>query len=263
MIQFKHSQVSGNVPNLVPGQIGINEADEVLWLRADGKKVAVDINKVRNYAAPLGKAQDGAPLVKTDAGSEWVPSLAPSSVVNGAITVDASQSIGIYGIPGVMITGIGADYAVTGSRAICEHFYVASDEITIDRIFFYVGTQTIGSIRAAIADDDDQIVAQGQLSSPSSNATNFVSLTANLKRGHYRAIFWSTALKTLREITGVSFDQGWNLDGSGNMLFLDREFSDGANFSSGIDISGIGFSPTTSQNPGIRRLLAYHWSIPA
>lgn len=261
MIQFKHSQTAGNVPNLVPGQIGINEADEALWLRADGTKVAVDINKVRNYGAPTAKAQDGAPLIKTDTGAEWVPSLAPSSVVDGAIVVNPSQPTGIYGIPGVDISGFGADISITGSRSICEHFYVASDSIVIDRVFFYMGTQTVGSVRVAIADINDQIVASGQLSSPSSNAPNFVQLTATLTRGHYRCIFWSTALKTLREITGTSFEQGWNVDGSGNMLFLDREYAD-ANFSSGINISGVAFNPTTSMTPGVRRLLSYHWSIP-
>lgn len=261
-ILFKNSQQAGNVPNLVPGQIGINEADELLWIRSGGKKVAVDILKMQNYAAPSAGGQDGAPLVKTDAGVEWVRSLAPSSEVNGVITVDRSAPNNIYGIPGLMITGFGNANTITGNRAICEHFYVASDQIYIDRVAFKIVSQTQSLIRFAIVADDNTNIYTANISTPNDASVNTANMSVTLERGHYRLVFWSAQPKQLQEIVCLSYDQGFNVDASGNLVFLDHQYTT-ADFSAGIDVTNVTWTDLTSLTPGTRRYFAFHWSIPA
>ncbi len=262
MIQWKRSTTAGNIPNLVPGQIGINAADEILWVRANGVKVPVDINKLRYYAAPLTKGQDGAPLIKIEGGSEWCPSLAPSSVVAGAITVDQPMPNNIYGIPGIFLTGLGDPVTIPANRTIAEEFYVASDWITIDRIAFKIVSQTQSLVRFAIANfDDDTIIYTANLSSPSDASVNTVNLNLNLPRGRYRVIFWSGQTKELQEVLGFSYDQGFNTDGSDNLVFLNHKYTT-ADFSSGIDISNVSWTDLTALTPGTRRFFAFHWTIP-
>ncbi len=260
MIQFKHSTVSGNVPNLVPGQIGVNEADEYLWIRANGKKVAIDLNQLQNYAAPITNGQDGAPLIKTATGSQWMPSLAPSSLVDGAITVDQAQPTNIYGIPGVMISGTGSSVDIPDGMAVAEHFYVASDWIQIDQIVFNILSQTQSLMRFAIVDDDGNNLATGQVTSPIVGV-NRASIGVALPNGHYRLIMWSSKAKEFLEITGYSIDQGWTLSGTQAMQFLDRQLS-AQDFSVAINVVGITWTDSTQPTPGIRRLFGYHWSIP-
>lgn len=259
-LQHKHSRTNGSVPNLIPGQIGVNWLDEDFWLRTAGKKVAVDIQKWQTYAAPTDNGFDGAPLQKTDDGVAWVPELAPSSEVDGVVMVDGAAPGSVYGIPGVIVTGVSGSVMTQNQQAIVEYFYVASDSILIDKAAVNVISGGGSTGRIVIADMNDTVQTLASFNGGvTPGMVNTASVFISLQRGWYKVIFWSNIGAELAQITGYAFEQGFELDDNGQKQFRDHQYAT-VDWSSSVFLSGIGWFDSFSYTPGVRRLIALHWS---
>lgn len=253
----------GAKPNLVPGSVAVNWRDEIFFMRADGRVVEIPIDRWESGAATRDGAQVGAPLsVKADGSTAWDPAKAPSSVIDGAVRVDAPPPANVYGVPGVQITGAGADAVYTANTVITERFYVASDTIMVDRIAAYLKfQQQIGALRLGLLDDNDAILLDTLISTPLDNAVNTISGGIALGRGHYKLCLWSEPAATFGTVEGLQAEQGWTLDAQGDPEFALRERG-GAGLSSGMDISLVAMTEDRRPTPGVNRILTMRWTLP-
>lgn len=257
----KHSFTRGATPNLVPGSIGVNKLDEVLFLRAEGRVASISLTKWQSGLAPRDGAQDGAPLMMHFDGPTWEPLLAPSSVINGRIQVDAPPVPGEYGIPSVQITGFDGDVTLTANTVIAERFYVASDQIRLERIAVKVAAHpTSAPISIGVADDTGQVRGLGTINTPSLTGLSTANFSTTLLRGWYQFVLWTKELITITPVAGVATDQGWSLDGSQNPAFIYR-LQGNADLSVNFDLAAANLLPLTRPDPAATKLLIASWVV--
>jgi hypothetical protein len=246
----------------VPGSIAINRLDEQFFMRANGRVVAISIPKWRDGTATRRGAQDGAPLVTKADGPAWDPSLAPSSTINGRVPVDLPPPNSHFGIPGVQITGAGADLNLIQNAVVAERFYVAADRIVLERIAFRLKMQqATAPIRVAICTDDDVVLTETNIPVPTDNAVNTTNYALPLPRGFYKLALWTSSAASFATIDGFQTGQGWNLDVNGDPRFVTRELG-GAPSSAGIDLTAAALVEQSQAIPGVNRLLTMRWSLP-
>lgn len=252
-LQNRHSHTEGAVPNLVPGQAAINLKDEVLWLRAAGTKVSIDLAAWKVRAVPAVGA-DGAPLVRTSAGVAFDAALAPSSTVDGAVVVDPAGT----GVPGVYAAAVGAPIALGADDVLVEPFWVASDQISVTNIAFKAVTTPTGAVRVGICADDGTVLGEHLFATPALGA-NAATLALDLPRGLYHLVLWSAAAVSLFQMTGFRSEQGWSDAGAGVPSFIRRPTVDPMDLSAGLalpDVTGA----VVSASPGEDRSVMIQWT---
>lgn len=256
----KAATIGGTQPNLVPGNLAIDMVDRFLWLRARGRAFAVSLDKWLNRTAPA-EGIDGAPLVTDPAGPYWDGDQVPASVVDGEIKVDQSPPSNAFNVPGCSILSQGAGQAFAANSVVVEDFYVASDQITLDRIGFkLLSTLAPGAIRLAVTDGDNNMMGQTTIANPIDASVNSVSLGITLPRGHYRTVLWCAAGVTLQDINVARREQGWNLSGQ-DAAFIRRRTAT-SDMSAGIDISALPLTDQTDDQPGESKVTLLRWTTP-
>lgn len=242
-LQNQHSHTTGSVPNLMPGQIAVNLKDKVIWLRAAGTKVAVDLDAWRTRGIP-GLGANGAPLRRVSTGVSFDANLAPSCVVDGAVSVDPPG----WGVPGLLPSSIGTPITVPANSNLIEPFYVASDVLSVTALMFKTTTPPAGAIRVGICDASGDVVVDHLVTVPALGV-NTLSATADLSRGAYALVIWTEAEITLEQVFGYRPEQGWSEDGDGVPSFVSRTFGVQTDMSAGISVVSIG-DVITSATPG-------------
>lgn len=258
----KRSLTAGATPNLVPGSIAVNALDQVFYMRANGRVVPISIPKWRDGAATKRGAQAGAPLVVKADGLSWDSDLAPSSQVGERIPVDLPPPNGYFGVPGVQITGPGPDIVVMQNAVISERFYVAADEITLERIAFYIKVQQMTApMRIALCRDDGSVLIDTNIPNVLDGQINTFNYAFPLSRGFYRLALWTQAAATFATFEGFQTGQGWDLDGAGEPAFVSRELGV-APLAGGFDLVAAAPSPQYRSEPGVSRVLSMRWTLP-
>lgn len=259
-IKNLHSTTTQALPHMLPGEIAVNLADDVIWMRCEGVRTPIKLADVR-ARAPSSLAQPGTPLVSVAAGkSEWDAALAPSSLVNDRIQVDYPPPTGQYAIPGLMITGLGADRPLLANAVEVSSFYVASDQIDLLALTFAVRSAAPPAIRVGIVDALGVILTDTLISAPvvGANVVNLGGLS--LARGTYRTVIGVINNVTLGSVQALRPQQGWDTV-AGAPVFTRSEI--------GVkDVAtGIGSLPTltprTSGVPGEDKMVLFRWTFPA
>lgn len=258
-IRNLHSTTTLALPHMLPGQVAVNLADDVIWMRCEGVRTPIKLSDVRDRA-PSSLAQPGTPLVSVAAGrSEWNPDLAPSSLVDDRIQVDYPPEAGQYALPGVMLTGLGADRALLANAVEVSSFYVASDQINVASLTFAVRSASPPAIRVGLVDALGVVLTDTLISAPvvGANVVNLGGLP--LSRGAYRAVIGVINNVTLGSVVGLRPQQGWDTV-AGVPVFTRSE--------TGIkDVAtGIGSLPTltprTASTPGEDKMVLLRWAFP-
>ncbi|AXQ68639.1 hypothetical protein HOU00_gp100 [Caulobacter phage CcrPW] len=253
-IQNKHSDTENSLPNLVLGEIAVNTADDVLWVRAGGRRTPIHLPSVQR-AMPYD-GQSGAPLVSTGGASTWDPGLAPVAVVDNAIKVDIPPDDGFMSVPGVQIIGIGNDRTLPVNSIQIEHFQVRSDQITLTSLACVIRSAGAGAIRMGLFDENDNRLLNQLFSTPAQGVNSF-NFNLVLPRGHYRAQMWNATATDFGVATGIQTDQGWRVVGS-DLQFV-RGYEGSVNQSSGlVPIAG---TPRLSLTPGVDKTLLMRWHL--
>lgn len=260
-LQHKHSLTPGAEPNLMPGQIAVNLADDILFLRAQGRVVAVDLEKWRTTAAPSAGAVPGAPLTMTTAGPFWNASLAPSSRVNGVIQLDPPPAPDAFNVPGVQFAAPAEPLDVQPNQAVLEPFYVASDTLLVSHMGLAVLNKGPGMVRVAVVDEDLNIRGSALSNNLVPGGMRTFTVAAALTRGRYYAVVWSAGALRLKAAHARVPQQGWDLDEAGAPAFLTRLRTSG-DFSKGIALDASALTPDYSPEPGQPKSTLLRWTYP-
>lgn len=256
-MQLRHSRVAHAVPNLLPGEVGINLSDATLTLYADGRKVAVSPQVVKDGGAPHGALH--APLQRMAAGLGFGAPLAFSSLTARGIDADLPQS-GLS-IPGVRLYGLAQDSAAaSATRLRVEPFTVVSTGFDLTRIGFNLGAPAGSDVLVGV-----YAVGAGRLVSwRASGAQGVNALTlptpVRLPPGRYLGVIWCAAPLILVEVEAAAEEAGWDYDAQGAPLFVRRRYAQAGDFSAFLPVLGS-ITPETSAAPGEARALLYGWTL--
>lgn len=259
-IKNLHSTTTQALPHMLPGQIAVNLADDVLWMRCEGVRTPIKLSEVRDRA-PTSLAQPGAPLVSV-AGDRaiWDPALAPSSLVNGAIQVDYPPATGQYALPGAMIAGLGADRLLTANSVEVASFYVASDQINLASLSVAVRSASAPAIRVGIVDALGVVLTDTLIAAPVVGA-NIVNLGGlSLPRGAYRTVLGVINNVTIGFVNVLRPQQGW--DTSAGAPVFTRSQSGVKDMATGIGSLPL-LSPLVSATPGEDKAVLFNWTLPS
>jgi hypothetical protein len=252
-LQNQHSRTSGAIPNLAPGQVAVNLKDEVLWLRAGGTKVSVDLARWRLRGVP-GVGAIGAPLRQEADGLFFDTQLAPSCLVDGVVAVDRPG----WGVPGLQVLGAATNVVLGASGVLMEPFYVASDAITVQALSFKTASAPAGIIRVGICTEAGAIVASAEVTTPGAG-TNTVALSATLPRGAYYAVLWSQAAASFSQITGYRIEQGWTESDTGVPSFALRLTTAPIDMTSAFEVPTVN-GTEDGDEPGALHSLLIQWT---
>lgn len=255
-IQQKNSDTSEALPNLTPGEVAVNNTDDVLWVRAEGRRTPIHLDPVRKRAAPYA-GQDGAPLSYKANVQVWDPTLAPIAVVGNAIQVDMPPAANVYAVPGAQIASMGTDRAVGVNAVQVEPFQVRSDQITLTALVFAIRSAAPSAVRVGVLDADDVVVIDTLVSTPVQGA-NVVTVNAILPRGSYTVMLWSAAAVILGVAQVVQPEQGWRINGS--TLNFVRSYEGTADQSAGLVPLAAG--ARLSATPGMDKMVLMRWTTP-
>lgn len=254
-IQQKNSNTSDAVPNLTYGEVAVNNTDDVLWVRAEGKRTPIHLDAVRKRALPY-EGQIGAPLGYKGSASIWDTALAPNSEVNGAIQVDLPPAAGVFAVPGVMLSSTLTDRGVGANVVQVEPFQVRSDEITVTALAFAIRSGSPASVRVGIFDADDNMIVDELVTAPTVGG-NTVSVSVVLPRGSYKAMLWTSGLVTWGMAQGLQPEQGWRI--SGSSLNFARAYEGTADQSAGL--APIAAAARLSTTPGVDKTVLMRWTL--
>lgn len=253
----KRSDTPGNRANLVPGEIGHNRADDKLLIRSDGRKIEVDLDKLRRLA-PAVDGDQGAPLTQGASGVTWDDDLTPSGVVDGKVLVDAPPAS--WGIPGMHPEEAGSAELDADDVRI-EPFYIASDVIIVSHIAVKITGGAGGAVRLGIFDDVDSMWFDGLIDMTTADLLSLpVGIT--LARGHYKAILWTDSAIEVAAITGFKVNQGFAVNPEGEPIFT-RHVLGSADFTNGLIIGGLPTTNETTEAPGVDSTVLLRWTLPA
>lgn len=254
----KHSRSAGHMPNLIPGEVGHNIADDLLWIRVAGKRVPVDLAVMRARAAP-GNGQVGAPVVHASPRALLDPHLAPSSVVEGVVRVDAPP-VGGYGVPGLLGAQLGSNVALAINDLLVEDFYVASDSLHLSSLNVVTTGAITGNVRLGIVDSAGVILLDVPLTALAAGA-NETAVDLTLARGAYAALCWTDTAVTLRSVRGFRAQQGWDTLPDDTAVFRASR-SANADLSAGLDIGAAPLDDQLLVSPGEIRTVLLAWDLP-
>ncbi|USN15516.1 hypothetical protein KIKIMORA_03980 [Brevundimonas phage vB_BpoS-Kikimora] len=261
-LQNKHSDTPGATPNLVPGAVAVNAADELFYFRAEGRVQSIHLAQWR-AAAPADGAFSGAPLVRTAEGPKWQPKLTPSSVVKGRVDVDHPTGQNAAGAPGVRILGAGSDVTYTPGTVLAERFFIASERVLMDRIGAFVRDQGVaGPMILGIFDADLRSVIQVRIEQPLMNAFNSVSVGFTLTRGFYYGVTWGASAMTYATVNAVRVQAGAYLAGNGALQFEARKRAGALDEPGGINFQNLSVQSDFESSPVSTRVTLMRWSTP-
>ncbi len=257
VFQFKHSRVAGARPNLTPGEIGVQLADGVLYIRSQGRKLAVDPVVVSTLGVPVGPL--GAPATLSGGALSFLPSATPSALVDGLTQVDLAPNG--YAIPGVAITGRAAPtgYKLTATTPLMESFHVASDRFVLTAFMFSSVNAPGGVIRLGLLDANGKVILS-TTPTPLVGGANIVELDLLLPIGRYTAVLWSNLDLELNQLQTNPVEQGWSFDNGSNVLFTQRRLGAQADYSAVLGSPQVSTTITSSQ-PGELRCLLFDWAL--
>lgn len=258
-MQLKHSRTTGAVPNLIPGEIGVNLADRLVYLRSGGHKLPIDVDQLNARGAPR-YGPSGAPIEQGASGVQWSRALTPSSLLFGRIHTDAPPIEG-YEVPGFYAATVAPTMPVTGGDTLVEPFNVASDDLTLTAIMVNVAATETGPLRVGIADASGTVVVDSVIVAPQLGP-NVVSANVPLARGGYAAVLWAGVDMSFGQIAGYRAEQGFDIDEAGGLLFVQRRFGPSGDFSGGLPQASIE-ATITSASPGERRAVLFGWRLGA
>lgn len=245
-LQNKRSDTPGARANLIPGETAHNRADDALLLRGDGnRKIAVDLERWRKDAAPASGLA-GAPLRRTAAGVEWAADLAPASMVaDGSMPVD--QPLGVYGVPGVRVTGAGDALDMTAGKVAVETFRVGADLLEVTAIVFNALSGAGRSVRVGIAADaTGDILFEERFEIV--DGLNVVAADLALSPGTYHLMIWAGGSLSLASFAALRADQGLDFD-ERTPVFTRRRTAI-ANLGAALSYDGLDLTAETSATPG-------------
>jgi len=251
-IKNPRSDTPGKRPNLVPGQLALNRADDRLFFRYDGKVRGIDLEDLRTRTAP-GGGPEGAPLVMTDGQLTWDTSLVPSSVVDGRVDVDFPTE-DVYGVPGFIPTEV-SNLVLGEDDVRAERFYVASDSIRVRRMAFNALGMGFTSARMGIARLNGTVLVDEIVLAPAAGA-NEVEVDVTLARGEYQVLFWSAGSLTVTEVFGFRSCQGFDLV-AGDPVFTQAQ-EGSADLSAALVVPSL--SPVDAAVPGERKVVMLGWT---
>lgn len=216
-LQGKHSRTSGNVPNLVPGEFGINLADAILWLRGRGTKIALDLQGLLTRAPPAAGAT-GAAISQEDGALIWDADLSTSGVVAGVVDVDPAPAA--LGVPGAYLGETVSTVTLSANDITLDAIYVASDLVSLKSLQLNTTTTPTGPIRAGVIALDGTVLFDHLFLIPTLGANAFFPVhTIDLVRGGYYLVLWSGAGVTVTKVVGYQVEQGFDMDGSNTAIF--------------------------------------------
>lgn len=257
-MQLKHSRGAGHVPNLIPGEVGVNLPDEAIFIRAGGKKLRVPI-EVINTRAPPKAGPHGAPLVRTDLGVDWSRDLTPSSLnFDGRIYVDAPPAGG-YAVPGVYGVRLEPDCLLSAGELAIEPFEVVSDDFNLSAFAIRLTSPPDGPIRMGVADSTGVIIADAVIAYPVAGL-NRLGVNLPLSRGSYRALLWTGADVTLRQMLGWRREQGFDFNGAGEVIFTRSYRGAPGAYGSGLTDADPVLA-VTSLVPGELHTMLFDWTL--
>lgn len=256
----KHSATPGAQPNLVPGTLGVNTTDELIFFRAHGRVQSVSLAKLRT-APPAEGAYPGAPLQRTADGLRWAPELTPSSVVEGRTAVDPPTMQNMLAVPGVSVLGLAADHTFTPGTVLAERFYVASDAILVDRIGAFVRDQGIaGPIILGIFDASLQAVIQTRIAQPLMGNFNSISVGFTIPRGYYYGVVWSATAVTYAAVETVREEAGVYVSASDRLEFEVRKRAGALDEPNGLRFEHLAVQTDYQETPNIPRVTLLRWA---
>lgn len=252
-IQNKHSINFGSVPNLLPGEIALNLAEEVLWVRIDGRRTPIPLRTLYNRGVPT-EGQTGAPLAFADFEMFWSSQLAAAAVVDGKIEDDLPPEPGLYRCPGSWLTGAHTTYGTAANEVLVESFNVRSDQIRVDHLTFSI-TGEAGPARVGLVDAEGTVLCDVLVESPAPGA-NVVPVLVDLPRGTYRTVLWTAVSTSVILAKALQPEQGWDLNGDGLTFSLGaRGIED---LSAGLSVPTI-LTQRLSSDPGVERAVLMRW----
>lgn len=259
-LRNKHSTTAGATPNLVPGAVAVNEADELFYFRANGRVESIHLAQWR-AAAPADGAFAGAPLVRTAEGPKWQPKLTPSSVVKGRVDVDLPTGQNLAGAPGIRILGSASDVTYTPGTVLAERFFIASERLFVDRIGAYVRDQGLaGPMILGIFDSDLRQVMQTRIAQPVMDAFNSVSVGFELPRGFYFGVVWGASAMTYATVNAVRENAGAYLAGNGALQFESRKRAGALDEPGGIVFANLSVQTDFESSPQSTRVTLLRWA---
>lgn len=250
-LQNKRSDTPGARTNLIPGEIAVQRADERLILRAEGRRVEVDVDLWARRAVPA-VGSPGAPLQRHQDGVVWAQDLVPVSMVAGLIQVDLPPAG--YAVPGLDVASIAGSITLEAGEVIAEPFYVASDAFTLTALMVSVRDYGASTLRIGIATAAGEVLIDESLMQEIGG--NVVEVDQALEPGLYYALLWASEEVTVDAVEGYRAEQGWSFYTSGEPRFVIR-LRDLQDLSAGLVLPA---GEVTRAQPGEPHAVLMQWS---
>ncbi|UTC29866.1 hypothetical protein BAJUN_02360 [Bajunvirus bajun] len=250
------SDTPGARANLLPGEVKHQRADDLLLIRGNGnRKLEIDLERWRSDAAPADGVS-GAPLLRSGSGVSWDASLAPSCEVNGHTTVDAAPAA--YGVPGLMITGLGTPLDVQSGRVLVETFYLASDTIHVVDLAINVTENPGPPVRFGLVDSTGEIIFEQRLSN-TVLGRNAVAVNMDITYGTYHLMIWCGSSFQMSQVQGVRIEQGMTFDERTPQFLRRRQTA--SPMGTALAYHGIEFNDVLSATPGEDHAILMSWEL--
>lgn len=251
-LQNKRSDTPGNRTNLIPGELAIQRADELLLIRGENRKLEIDLDRWRRRAPPAA-GQAGAPLIRAGSGVAWDSSKAPASYTSDGVQVDLPPAG--YGLPGLDITAFRISLPMQAQEVTSGAFYVASDQITLTELIFCQEAYGTDVVRVGVATAAGDVLFDQEMIPQVGG--NRVTVDLSLARGSYQTLLWTAAEREFTGVEGVRAEQGWDYFTSGQPKFTIRHRDI-------LDLSGGLAAPAgevTRNQPGEQHAVLAIWSL--
>lgn len=252
----KRSDTPGARANLIPGEIGHNRADDKLLVRSDGRKIEVDLDKLRRLAPPAS-GMVGAPLSPSLTSVVWSEELMPAGVANGQAQVDAPPEG--WGVPGLQPYDVRSAAHVADDVRI-EPFWIASDAVRLNRIAFKVVADFAGAVRIGIFGADDAVWFD-QFIANTTDGLNEITVDIPLARGLYKAVMWTDDVIEVATIAGYRMNQSFAVDLAAYPIFT-RYIAATADMVNGLYVAGLPQTPQVDHEAGEDHAIMLRWTLP-
>lgn len=251
-LQNKRSDTPGNRTNLIPGELAIQRADELLLIRGENRKLEVDLDRWRRRAPPAA-GQAGAPLVRSGPGVAWDATKAPASYTSDGVAVDLPPPG--YGLPGLDMTAFRISLPMQAQEVTSGSFYVASDLINLTELIFCQESYGTDVVRVGIATEAGEVLFDQEMVPQVGG--NRIAINLDLVRGFYQTLLWTAGDREFTGVEGVRAEQGWDYFASGEPKFTIRH-RDVLDLSAGLAAPA---GEVTRNQPGEQHAVLMTWTL--
>ena len=258
-MQGKHSRISGNRPNLMPGEFGVNLADKLLFLRGKGRVISVPMEQVAAMSAPP-KGFLGAPLTFDAQGKAVIDeAMAPAALVDGKYHVDPVLGVGEYGVPGVsLVPAAPGLFSVGADVLLIERFYVASEGLRLSEVAFH-SQGGGGMIRFGLAQDDGVFLTISTQTNPPAGLVT-AALNHPLAVGWHRLYLWTSGGLTLKQLRALRPSEPIDLT-TATPMFTQRTYGPPGDYTVANLPPMLIQSSDTAPTPGDLRCMVLRWTL--